>query len=117
MCNAGDSLSAIKNRSIIPSEFEMVEMPIVDFDVIYRAKNQLGRPFENGGSKSKVVESEGELKILIGPSLKQNNVYEIDGTGKKVLEIKPPFFVELGKEKGAKPYFYALITDEKLLLH
>lgn len=117
LCNANDSLSYLKNALPTKGNIELVEMPMVDFDLIFKAEEHIGKTFVNKGTESLVTESNGEIKILVGPSLKQNNIYEISKEGKRLLEIKPPFFIELGKEDTGKPYFYALITNEKLLIH
>ncbi len=116
--NANQDDSALQKLLIADAEskIDLVKMPVVDFDVVFSDAEQIGKTFKNYADKSQVIESVGELKILIGPSLKQNEAYQIDETGKTILEIKPPFFVELGKVENDKPYFFALITNEKLLL-
>lgn len=98
------------------SSYEIIEMPVVDFDILFSEKQHLGLQFINGGDKKEVTESKGELKILIGPSLKQNNAYQIETDGKTHLKIIPPFTINIGKAEGENPYFSALIVNEKLLL-
>jgi hypothetical protein len=95
---------------------EVIEMPVVDFDVLFSEPEHMGLQFINGGDKRVVTESKGELKFLIGPSLKQNNAYQIESVGKEQLKIIPPFTIKIGKAEGEKPYFSALIVNEKLLL-
>ncbi|MFY0675030.1 MAG: hypothetical protein JXQ87_16635 [Bacteroidia bacterium] len=95
---------------------DLIEMPVVDFDVLYSNANDLGKQFLNSGTKMTVTESKGELKLLVGPSLKQNNAYAFDLEDKNQLIIKPPFTIEIGKSENEKPYFSALIVNEKLLL-
>ncbi|MGB0430805.1 MAG: hypothetical protein ACPGLV_10050, partial [Bacteroidia bacterium] len=98
------------------TKIEVIKMPVVDFDVLFSMPSQLGEVFINHGDKREVVESKGELKMLIGPSLKQNNAYTVETTNKPLLEIKPPFLIELGKVESQKPYFFAFLANEKLLL-
>lgn len=117
-CKEGDDLEGML-KSLQPiKKPEVVVMPVVDFDIVNEYKEHLDLEYVNEemGNTKKVIQSEGELKILIGPSLKQNNVYEIQNEGYH-LEIKPPFVVFLTKEKSDKPYFFGAFVNEKLLLH
>ncbi|MBI1184156.1 hypothetical protein GC194_07785 [bacterium] len=117
-CEVGSPLSAktdFANRQ--KKSYQVLTMPVVDFDAVYEVAKDLELVFTNAGNQYNVVQSEGEIKLLIGPSLKQNNAYEIAADAEETLEIKPPFFVKLTKEKGGIPYFFAFIYNDKLLLH
>lgn len=117
-CKEGDNFEEVWRARKPGKKAEMVEMPVIDFDILKQYAEHLSLEYTNEGSedRKKVIQSAGELKILIGPSLKQNNVYEIQNDGLQ-LEIKPPFVVFLTKENSDKPYFFGAFANEKLLLH
>ena len=114
--STGDSLGELSfyNRQ----QYSVVNAPLVDFDIIYEDESHTGLVYnsKHNPEPKKVIESEGELKILVGPSLKQNNIYEIEADG-ETLDIRPPFVVILTKENADKPYFFGLFVNDKLLLH
>lgn len=119
MCAKGDSVGPtlrdhLRGNTVTKRGYTM---PILDFDLIFNQDEHLKLSFENRGIKKPVVASEGEIKMLIGPSLKQGKIYEIADRQEGFLNIVPPFWISLSKEKEGKPYFFALITNEKLLLH
>lgn len=117
-CDEGDDIEQLWNLREAGGNVDRIQMPIVDFDILGQYPEHIGLEFrgQHSDEPKQVIQSEGELKILIGPSLKQNNVYEIDNDGEK-LEIKPPFVVFLTKENADKPYFFGAFSNEKLLLH
>jgi len=117
-CKEGDSIERLWNFKEPANKVDVVQMPVIDFDILSQFQEHIGLEFKGKHSDEpkQVIQSEGELKILIGPSLKQNNVYEIENDGEK-LEIKPPFVVFLTKENADKPYFFGAFSNEKLLLH
>lgn len=117
-CKEGDSIAALvdamfNTKGTSVEEPEVVRMPIVDFDLLYTERKP--PVFKRNGEVQRAATSTGEVKLLIGPSLKQGNVYEVD-TSRTLLHIKPPFIVALTKEAESKPYFIALIANEELLL-
>ena len=98
------------------ASFEQIECPIIDFDLLYKNPSHLKFSYAKGTDKQPVIQSNGEIKLLISPSLKQKSAYEISQDCDKKLEIKPPFLVRLRRKEQSTPYFFALIVDEKLLL-
>lgn len=119
-CAKGDSVIRVVQDAFesnvdiqLPS---IVQMPIVDFDMLYTERGFSTGEFTKDGSSQSVVQSTGEVKLLVGPSLKQGNAYDIDATDKDLLEIKYPFMLSLQKKDEIRPYFLAIFANEKLLL-
>lgn len=115
-CAKGDSVAAGKTNFGPPQAYAYVKMPVVDFDAIYSDKNWLSAHFYSNGDSLRVVDAVGELKILIGPSLKQREAYELPPTSTATLSIVPPFVVSLHKDGTQAPYVICVVANGDLLL-
>ena len=119
-CHPGDSIEKLVDQVLKESDSielpSIIELPIVDFDLLFSERGLTDSQFSKGVAKEPVVSSTGEVKLLVGPSLKQGNAYEIDTSGHQLHRITPPFMLFLQKKDEHRPYFIALLANEKLLL-
>ncbi|MBI3143327.1 MAG: hypothetical protein HYZ16_10920 [Bacteroidetes bacterium] len=115
-CAIGDTVEIGKSNFKAAQAYGHVKMPVLDFDAIYSDRGLLSSYFHHEKDSLPVVEAVGELKILVGPSLKQRDAYTLTTNPLTTLTITPPYVVSLHNSPSEAPYLTCVVANDQLLL-